>query len=44
MRSKRNLDLYGGGTFLSESEVDGFNKFVEGILQSVKKMIQTSVK
>ena len=37
MRMKRNTDLYGGGTPISEKEAKEYCQFVKGILEKVKK-------
>lgn len=42
MRMKRNLDLYEGGTIVSESEVKAYIKFVGEILNNVNKRIGTA--
>lgn len=39
MRTKRNLDLYEGGTIVSESEVEDFLKFVQEVVESVRTII-----
>jgi len=39
MRAKRNLDFYEGGVIVSESEVKDFLKFVQGVLNSVRKVL-----
>lgn len=39
MRSKRNLDLYEGGTIISEKDVRAYMEFVEGICNKVTNLI-----
>lgn len=39
MRSKRNLDFYGGGVEVSEKEVKEYISFVESVLSRIKKII-----
>lgn len=39
MRSKRNLDLYEGGIVVGENEVKDYIRFVESIVESVRKVI-----
>lgn len=39
MRTKRNLDFYGGGTLISEKESLDYFHFVEKILGKVEKVI-----
>ncbi len=36
MRMKRNTDLYGGGEFFSDKQVDDYLKFVTGVVKSVQ--------
>lgn len=39
MRSKRNLDLYSGGTEITEKECREYIKFVEKVLIKIKEII-----
>ncbi len=39
MRTKRNTDLYGGGTSISEKEAKEYYQFVKGALEKVRKII-----
>ena len=40
MRTRRNTDLYGGGTPISENEAKDYLKFTEGVIQKVEKAIR----
>ncbi len=42
MRTKRNLDLYEGGTILSEKDVDEYVAFVSMILARVHTAVASS--
>lgn len=44
MRRKRNVDLYGVGTFLSDSETKEYYSFVKRIVTGIKKMIDKEIK
>ena len=39
MRTKRNLDFYGGGEIITEKEADEYLEFVEGVLKKVEKLV-----
>lgn len=39
MRSKRNLDLYSGGIDITEKEIREYIKFVENVINKIKKII-----
>lgn len=41
MRTKRNDDFYGGGEFIGEKEAEDYTKFVEGVIQKVRKAVRT---
>ena len=41
MRTKRNLDLYEGGTILSEKDVDEYFSFVSNVLKRVQSSISS---
>ena len=40
MRTRRNTDLYGGGTPISENEAKDYFKFTEGVIRKVGKIIR----
>jgi len=40
MRSKRNLDFYGGGAIISEKESSDYYRFVEKIIKKVEEVIK----
>lgn len=44
MRRKRNVDLYGIGAFLSDSESKEYYAFVKRIVTGIKKMIDKKIK
>lgn len=41
MRTKRNLDLYEGGTTIGEHEIEEFIRFVETVLDSVQRHLKS---
>ncbi|OGW82210.1 MAG: hypothetical protein A3G33_10820 [Omnitrophica bacterium RIFCSPLOWO2_12_FULL_44_17] len=40
MRTKRNTDLYGGGTVIGEKEASDYLRFVEAVFESVKSKLK----
>lgn len=40
MRSKRNLDLYGGGIIVSEKESEDYYEFVSKVLERTKSFLE----
>lgn len=42
MRTRRNTDLYGGGTSIGENEAKDYLKFTDGVFQKVEKAIQSN--
>ena len=40
MRSKRNMDFYGGGIEVTEKECAEYIKFVEDVLEKIKVIIK----
>ena len=44
MRSKRNIDLYGGGVEITEKECREYIIFVGGVLKRIKNIITTKTK
>jgi uncharacterized protein (UPF0332 family) len=44
MRSKRNIDFYGGGIEITEKECNEYMRFVEGILKRIKDIITSRTK
>jgi len=40
MRMKRNLDLYGGGEFISEKEADDYLAFVDSVARKVENVLR----
>jgi len=41
MRSKRNMDFYGGGIEVTEKECAEYIKFVEDVLEKIKVILKT---
>jgi len=44
MRSKRNIDFYGGGIEITEKECNEYMRFVEDILKRIKDIVTSRTK
>ncbi len=44
MRSKRNLDLYGGGIIISKKESEDYYEFVKKVLERIKSILEKEYK